>query len=168
MEMMAVIVIIMMMTAAAVPAFRGFYRKTQEDSVASQVARLLRYAHQKAVYRSQITRVDIEIEKGEFWVFVPAQEDDRFSHAKKELESALPKFFAFESVWFPATQSRHNRGRTSVHFYPDGSAEAARIVLLSEHAGDFEPKRILVFIRPNTGKIVTRVLEHGEDVEDFM
>ncbi|HNT35220.1 MAG TPA: hypothetical protein PKH07_09510 [bacterium] len=168
MEMMAVIIIIMMMTVMAVPAFRGFYRKTQEDTVAAQLARLLRYAHQKAVYRSQVTRVDIELEKGEFWVFVPAKESDRFSQAKKELESVLPRFFAFESIWFPEVQKRQDRGRVSVHFFPDGSAEEARIVLLSEQAGDFQPKRILVFVRPNTGKIVTRVLEAGEDVEDFL
>jgi len=54
-----------------------------------------------------------------------------------------------------------------IHFYPDGSAEETQIILLSQQDKEVDPTRIVVLVRPNTGKIVTKTLAEDEDVEDL-
>ena len=163
MEMVAVMAIILMMTVMAIPTFKGFYRQTQEDSVLGQLSRLLRYAHQKAIYKSQQTRMFIAFGPNRFWVFVPEDEDDRFSEEKRESESTLPRGYTFDLVRYPKRDDEETRRRAEIRFFPDGSAEHTVIIVSERDSDDNVVCRIALSVRPNTGKVVIRELREEED-----
>jgi len=165
MEMMAVSVIVLMMTLLAVPAFRGFYRKTQEESAAGHLTRLLRYAHQKSIYKSEEIAVFIDLDKKRFWVRIPEDDDDWRSEEKKELESTLPREFKIERVFYPETEEEVEKKQAKILFYPDGTAQEARVKIVRRDNMEDEERTIVVSVRPNTGRIVTRVVKEEDEYE---
>lgn len=167
-EMMAVMVVVVLMATLAIPAFRNFYETMQEDAVTSKLARVLRFAHQKGVYQSATTSVFIDLEEQKFWVHVPEDEDDRFSEEKRELEYSLPKGFTFDSVYKPLVDETITRDRARIFFHPDGTAEEVAIVITSEKFEKEEQRRVLLHVKPNTGKVLIQELDEDTDAEEAL
>jgi type II secretion system protein H len=164
-ELMVVIVIISIMTALMIPEMKGTFQDALLRSASRELINVFDLAGSRAVSLNQLRRVQIDEKTGRYLVekqvsrdgqenFVPA---DDVPDGKGEIDARIaiefhrPADAASEAdAETPVSENYSSRG--AVVFYPDGTADAADI-LLRDRAGF----RLGLHINPVTARV--RVME---------
>ena len=164
-ELMVVIIIIGIMTALMIPEMKGTFQDALLRSSSRDLINVFDLAGSRAVSLNQLRRVQIDEKTGRYLVekqvnqngrenFVPA---DDVPGGKGEIDSRITIEFnrpveADAEAGAETSVSENNSSRGAVVFYPDGTADAADI-LLRDRAGF----RLGLRINPVTARV--RVVE---------
>ncbi len=185
-EITLVVLLIAILTAVGIPSFRTLYQRSEIQKVASQFSSTLRYAQQRAVMERVPIRVVINVDDKVYWVPVEKEEERRHYRSRsyrrrpsraqyrsrsrvrevQEIRSSLPEGFIFEFVYKVATDREIQR-EGEIHFYPDGSADAAYITILRLAKEAWDENRVFIKISPATGVIKSMEGTTQEDGSEF-
>jgi type II secretion system protein H len=146
-ELMVVIVIIGIMTAMMIPEMKGTFQDALLRSASRELINVFDLTYSRAVSLNQLRRVRLDEKTGRYVVekqvaengrefFVPA---DDMPGGKGQLDSRISVEFqrpveiaADGNTEVPA--SENDWSRVTINFYPDGTADAAEL-LLQDRAG---------------------------------
>ncbi|MBE7560701.1 prepilin-type N-terminal cleavage/methylation domain-containing protein [bacterium] len=136
-EVIIVVVIMAIIVSVTAPAFVGSLQKYQMNQAGSDLLMLLRYARQRAVVTQEPRRVGIDLDRGSYWIWdrdlVDRKDkyrarDDRRKWEKKHLNH-VPEGYAIRAVYKTFSDDMYTNGIVEIFFYPDGTAEGARVAL---------------------------------------
>ena len=150
MELMVVIVLISIMTALIIPEMKGTYEDALLRSTGRELAETFELASSRAVSQNQSHRVQLDERSGRYLVtrkiriggredFVPLK-DVSGSEGKLDYRIAIEIRHPGETAAVTAGETAAAGGNQtpvepgSISFYPDGTADAAEI-LLRDRAG---------------------------------
>ena len=150
MELMVVIVIISIMTALIIPEMKGTYEDALLRSTGRELAETFELASSRAVSQNQSHRVQLDEHSGRYLVtrktrvggredFVPLK-DVSGSEGKLDNRIAIEIRHSGETAVVPAGETAAAGAKQTpaepgtISFYPDGTADAAEI-LLRDRAG---------------------------------
>ncbi len=177
-ELMVVVVLIGIMTAMIVPEMRGTFDDALLRSTARQLVDTFTVAYSRAVTLSQIHRVNIDSSTGRFRIESRAVEEGRLRGflPVRDLpggEGQLDRRISVtvrEPSEMPAEELEPSAGpksgeatedskteRSMIVFNPDGTADAAEVVLR-----DREGFQLALRINPATGRVRIMELERSE------
>ena len=166
-ELMTVIVIIGIMTAMIIPEMRGTFEDALLRSTSRDLVSVFELASSRAISLNQLHRVRLDTTTGQYLVerriregtqeeFIPLKD---VSGCKGELDKRItveirrPNAVAPEPGVVPLDEAQNPTD--TISFYPDGTADAA-MILLQDRAGF----RLGLKLNPITARVHVFELEH--------
>jgi type II secretion system protein H len=159
-ELIMVLIVIAVCAALVFPSFRGSGEGLRLRHSARRIVVLTKRARLKAVTEAVEYRLSMDPASGEFWltrVADPLGEPGVFTEPEGDWgrRFRLEEGVQFGSVETPEQSTESGSDEIGLAFYPDGTAEEAKIVL----AGASE-EELTIKVRALTG--MARLLESGE------
>jgi general secretion pathway protein H len=144
-ELTVVLFVIGLLVAVLVPRF-GDLSGARLESSARRLATLVRYLNGEAAFRSQLYRLNYDLDRQIYWVTVLTASRDATEFLPDSSPLArpvqLPAHVAFADVRVP-NAGRVSTGRVYTHFYPQGYTDPTII-----HLRDQRSRIITVMIPP--------------------
>lgn len=130
-ELILVMVIISTVLAMAAPSLRGFFSSRKIHDAAANILSLVRYARSQAISEGLTYRLNIDSEKGVYWL--TSNREGAFSELNKEFgrEFLLP---ADTTVKLEKEDDK-TKAEKYIAFFPQGMAETGTITL-TDRSGD--------------------------------
>ena len=171
-ELMVVIVLIAIMTAVILPEMRGTYENALLRSTSRKLVSVFHLAYSQAVSINQLHRVRFDPKEGRFFVerrlrdeelrggFAPVRNlpggegkwDTHISIQLRRPDEDSSRPLHEEVAPLAEAEARRQNGGEAIAFYPDGTADAAEVVLR-----DREGFRLALRINPTTARV--RIVE---------
>jgi prepilin-type N-terminal cleavage/methylation domain-containing protein len=134
-ELTVVLFIIGLLAAVLVPRL-GDLGGARLDAHARRLAALVRYLHGEAAFRSQLYRLNYDLDQRTYWVTVltPTRDSAEFLADSSPLARPvqLPPSITFADVRVPSV-GLVSTGRVYTHFYPQGYTDPTIIHLRDQH-----------------------------------
>ena len=144
-ELTVVLFIIGLLVAVLVPRL-GTLSGARLDTSARRLAAAVRYLHGEAAFRSQLYRLNYDLDRQTYWVTVltPTNNTAEFLPDQSPLSRPvqLPPSISFADVRVPSV-GRVSTGRVYTHFYPQGYTDPTII-----HLRDQSSRVVTVTIPP--------------------
>jgi len=123
-ELVLVMLIMCTVLGMAAPSLRGFFASRKTADAATQIVALTQLARSLAVCEGRLYRLNVDCESGSYWL--TAQRFGAFERVKRDYGRTflLPDGTACE-----LERDDDVASRDYIQFYPDGSQDAATIVL---------------------------------------
>jgi len=135
-ELTVTLFIIGLLAAVLVPRL-GDLGGARLDAQARRLAALVRYLHGEAAFRSQVYRLNYDLDQHTYWVTVltAARESAEFLPDSSPLARPmqLPQNITFADVRVPSV-GLVSTGRVYTHFYPQGYTDPTIIHLRDQHS----------------------------------
>jgi len=117
-ELILVTVIILVLVGLSTPLFRKPFRNIQLKNTCRNLVQLMRYGQAKTIAERRLSRVNLDVGKGIFWLTV--QDDTSPAEFKRIKERRGRTFKIPDNISIDSEIS-------FITFYPDGSSDKAEI-----------------------------------------
>lgn len=171
-EIMIALGIFAILAAAVAPALMGFLRGREADSTMNRIVQTLTHAQQRAIFSRQPASFVIDIDKGSYWV-VERKDESRDEHKRRKRKrrfsdrderdmyregmlrthaAKLPDGYQIGSVYFYRQGRSALEDQVAIHFFPDGTATGAAILLQRLPTKKYPLREMAIEIHHTTGR----------------
>lgn len=162
-ELMIVLFILGLMATMSIPTFVQYYRENEARQTTEQMAQLLRFAHQESIFTRKPVTVGIDFETNSYFIRIDPDPRDWGWELRKRHQTPLPKGFEFEKIYYPDLQEEEDSDVTYITFYPDGTAQKARLLINRMNEKGGLESRYVLRVNNVTGQVRVRERRYDED-----
>lgn len=125
-ELILVAIIIFVLVGLSTPLFKTSFSGIQLKKTCQELIQLMRYAQAKSIAERGITRINLDFDKGTFWLSV---QEDSASGKFKRLGGRWGKVFTIAQAITiePVGDLPEDQEMPCISFYPDGTSDKAKI-----------------------------------------
>ena len=135
-ELMLVVVLIGIMVGISTPIFRRTFGHLQLDNTSHNLAKLMRYAQQRAVVERQAHRIRFDSGKRTYWLEIEKAKEDPLL-ASKGFVPIKGRFGKRYLIPRGVVVAFKEEGATAVTFYPDGQADKVTLYISDRKANSY-------------------------------
>jgi len=123
-ELILVMIILCTVLGMAAPSLRGFFSSRQIQDIGEQMIALAQYAKTQSVYRSQYYRMNVDLDKRQYWL--SALEKSQYQRLENDFGS---KFTIPADINIEFENFSREGSLFYVDFNPEGYSKQCRIML---------------------------------------
>jgi Tfp pilus assembly protein FimT len=151
------------MATMSIPTFVQYFRENEARQTTEQLTQLLRFAHQESIFKRQPVTVGIDFETNSYFIRIDPGPRDWDWELKRKHQTPLPKGFEFEEIVYPDLDEEEDSGVAYIAFYPDGTAQKARLSInRMNEKGNLE-QRYVLRVNHVTGQVRVREKRYDDD-----